>query len=83
MDHSTRALILTVGEGEFLMRRVSRSSYLRDRHCTVEIVPHSEPIELEGGSECPAVAVMVSAAQESDMWIGVGFITAIVEGVVI
>lgn len=48
----------------------------------VYAVPASEPMVMADGTSIPAVTVMVRAETDKDCGIGVGFVTAISEGLI-
>lgn len=78
-----RALRLTVTEGEQLKRRLSRSMFLANRGIEVYLVPCEEPMVMaDGVTMAPSVLVMVRAETDMRCGMGVGFVTAISEGLI-
>lgn len=78
----SRALTLTVNEADSLLRRLRRSTFLLNRGIEVYTVPSTEPMVLNDGSKHLAVEVMVRAETDKACGMGVGFVTAISEGLV-
>jgi hypothetical protein len=73
------ALLVTVDEASHTMRRVEKSSFLRDQGVTVYTVPSETPIYVDE-RKVPAVVLMVRAETDYLVGVGVGFVTLLVEG---
>lgn len=76
------ALTLTANEGARLLSRLAKSTFLQARGIEVYTVPASEPMVMADGTKFPAVTVMVRAETDMACGIGVGFVTAISEGLI-
>lgn len=74
-------LHLTSSEATHLLARLNHSRFLQNRGIEVYTVP-SEPMVLGDGSKHEAVTVMVRAETEKAAGVGVGFVTAISEGLI-
>ncbi len=76
------ALTLTENEANHLLRRLAKSAFLKDRSIEVYTVPSLEKIPMADGTSVPAMTVMVRAETDKACGIGVGFVTAISEGLI-
>lgn len=76
------ALTLTKNEAVHLLNRLAKSTFLKARGIEVYAVPALEPMVMDDGRSFPAVVVMVRAETDKACGIGVGFVTAISEGLI-
>lgn len=75
------ALHMSQVEANCLMARLNRGTFLTNRGVEVYVVD-AEDFVLHDGSKVPGVNVRVRAETEYKVGLGVGFVTAISEGVV-
>ena len=75
-----QALYLTKSEADRLLAKVSRAAFLVARGIEIYTVS-AEPMPMADGSKHDAVYVMVRAETDKACGMGVGFVTAICEGV--
>jgi hypothetical protein len=76
------ALHVTKSEGERLIARLRGSQFLMSHGVEVYTVPSTEPFVMHDGSKHEGVTVMVRAETDLSCGMGVGFVTAISEGLV-
>ena len=75
-----QALYLTATEAETLLNRIRNSTFLMYRGIEVYTVP-ADPMPMQDGSKHDAVFLMVRAETDLACGMGVGFVTAVCEGV--
>lgn len=76
-----QALYCTASEAQTLLRRLQGAKFLMTYGVEVYTVP-AEPMPMENGSKVDAVFVMCRAETDMQCGMGVGFVTAISEGLV-
>ncbi len=76
----SQALYLTKSEADRLLAKVKNSTFLLNRGIEVYTVS-AEPMPMQDGSKHEAVYVMCRAETDKACGMGVGFVTAISEGV--
>lgn len=75
-----QALYLTATEAPYLLRKLQGSKFLMTYGVEVYTVP-AEPMPMADGSKADAVFVMCRAETDMQCGMGVGFVTAVCEGV--
>jgi len=76
MTCQKRALTLTEGEAERLLKRLQMEMFLENKEIEVYTVLGSTPILGYDGSRQPAVEVWVRAKAEEGVGMGVGYLVA-------